>query len=1282
MAQNHQIAVSLLLQAAGFNQGLNQANQGLHGLQNQAHSTDRAMERLSRGMGNLKTAAGALGLGILAKQLYDIGHAAVTAREDIVSLQGSINAIISANHELRDSGGALITGIEKIKTMGQVTGQVFRQLQIDALKTSDTTKGLIEKFSAALSPGLGAGMNLDQIRQLTVSASVAMSTLKVEAGQARSEIRALLTGDELDNAQLAQSLGFKSKAQITELRNSGKLFDEVMSRMADFKAAGEIQARTLTGVGSSLEDLAQKYAEVAGTRANEKLTEGFGELLDKIQEADGSLTTFGEELMQLGRLSGEVLGDMSTSFLDLVGLVLEGGTKIGGVLLDAYMGIKAVAAEASQNVEEGKATARVSNLKARVREAEEYDAGWYNAQKMGMSHDDFIKRAGERPLDSSQERSYRNEIKSIEEITLPGMKGASTDEITETLQRILGNDPNWKPIGKNGPKIKAKTFGGNKDGTKKDPRIKGVMTRMGRDLDLNKAKEGGLNGEIAILREYQAELKKLGTAAEEVADLEHRLTIAGIELWKKKRDLAAESTAALLKLEEQYTGQAQELMEKRLDGDVKAFKAVNAEQQAALEARYDAGRITAEEYYAEQERLRQEDVEKERAAEVQKLTAHRANVKARLDTAKGRSGAAYDAVEVARLEGDLNQADLSLTQVNTEADQAIVGITQDSKTRLTNHFKETAANGLRMGLEAVMSGDLDGMQTAFRQSMIGALVGAFKDSKVSESIGKALSGGQASGPGADLITLSALGFADATWNRLTLGDRMMAGGKEADKIFKDAMDGGPDAIASKYKGIREQIEKARTVGDRVFGMDFNVQKGGLTPEEEERLKTAEGEERRLLEARKNDGMRSKWIARGQMTARGELALLDGALATEKNLERREELLDRYFQYQKQSAADAEQDWREQMKATEGRHKAMVQAMAGDLRRLKDERDKSLADRRQADNLGSIYGTQSAANAKVNDLRRKLAAARADIDDAAKVAGGANRVQDELFGKFGASGGRFPVNVRSKNGKQVQDPDTGKVIADGDGWQWGAEMGTFAEDMATFAKWAGMGNLEVTDSAGRALTPDALLAIMQQWTAAQEAKGDANTQSAAARKAEAELIKELDQVSAAIKVEARQAAGDLEVEADLLEGQVDPAKARAARLQEIDAKIKARRDYFVQAGLLGPSANPEDAAKIQGNLDRIAELMRQQVDADNQISEANPLPVKVVELPKVFALPSSYYFRDRDPARLSIGKLEINGSGLDEAALQRATQQAIVGASYDITNGVNRENVFRGSQLTV
>lgn len=109
-----------------------------------------------------------------------------------------------------------------------------------------------------------------------------------------------------------------------------------------------------------------------------------------------------------------------------------------------------------------------------------------------------------------------------------------------------------------------------------------------------------------------------------------------------------------------------------------------------------------------------------------------------------------------------------------------------------------------------------------------------------------------------------------------------------------------------------------------------------------------------------------------------------------------------------------------------------------------------------------------------------------------------------------------------------------------------------------------------------------------------------------------------------------------------------------------------------------------AGDRQAILDRLRDIrdfekqaLDQQKEDAAKFTDSNPLPVRVVELPPAFALPSSYYFRaaSSPSLRLEPGAIQINGSGLSDSQLAAAVQQALVNAGSDLTRVVNRQNAI-------
>ena len=112
-------------------------------------------------------------------------------------------------------------------------------LRRDALKTAATYEDLVRTFQVAVAPGLTAGLNVDEIRELTIDISQAASALQVPQNQLSEEIRSLLSGAiTARNTRIATALGI-SPADIKRVKELGTLADFLSERFAAFGVLGE-----------------------------------------------------------------------------------------------------------------------------------------------------------------------------------------------------------------------------------------------------------------------------------------------------------------------------------------------------------------------------------------------------------------------------------------------------------------------------------------------------------------------------------------------------------------------------------------------------------------------------------------------------------------------------------------------------------------------------------------------------------------------------------------------------------------------------------------------------------------------------------------------------------------------------------------------------------------------------------------------------------------------------------------------------------------------------------
>lgn len=203
-------------------------------------------------------------VGVLAA--FQIARAVVQGFRDLVTLG------ISFNDEVRQAEigiAGLITGLSDVRTaQGQsvdlaneyarAQGEARRQVALlrqDALRTTATFQQLLQTFQVAIAPGFAAGLNLDEIRKLSVSISQAATAIGLPQNQLAEEIRSLLSGTiQARTTRIATALQI-TNADIRRLKATGELFDFLETRFKALGLAAEQAARqTLDGIGTLIKD--------------------------------------------------------------------------------------------------------------------------------------------------------------------------------------------------------------------------------------------------------------------------------------------------------------------------------------------------------------------------------------------------------------------------------------------------------------------------------------------------------------------------------------------------------------------------------------------------------------------------------------------------------------------------------------------------------------------------------------------------------------------------------------------------------------------------------------------------------------------------------------------------------------------------------------------------------------------------------------------------------------------------------------------------------------------
>lgn len=174
------------------------------------------------------------GFGVAFKKAIDI-----KAEQESAKL--GIKALLASMYEFRDKSGKILTGNDKLKAAGDEAKKQLDAIRLAGLKTAATGQEIQEAFKVALGTGSIAGLDPDQINKVTLGLIQAGKALSIKGSDAlSSEIRAVLSGEQIDNSSIAKALQL-SGTQIKDLIEQGKLYDVLNEKL---KVYGDLADET------------------------------------------------------------------------------------------------------------------------------------------------------------------------------------------------------------------------------------------------------------------------------------------------------------------------------------------------------------------------------------------------------------------------------------------------------------------------------------------------------------------------------------------------------------------------------------------------------------------------------------------------------------------------------------------------------------------------------------------------------------------------------------------------------------------------------------------------------------------------------------------------------------------------------------------------------------------------------------------------------------------------------------------------------------------------------
>lgn len=310
----------------------------------------------------IKTNTAASQLSKTFKSYAGIGASLAAGATGIYSLYDKVGEVFGKAATFNQSMETNTIGMAGILTsMTQINGQqlewndamkmssvIIERLNNDALKTSATTEELVTTFRALLGPGLGAGMNIEQIQKFTTVGVNAVKSLGLEGRQLVQELRDLVQGGiQPASSTLATALGLKDK-DIKEAKNSAEgLYSFLMKRIAGFEQAALATPKTLAGlraqidegltrgIASGIQPVLNEYKRVLLDVKNELITlNSDGEyglnnkFADSIREASNHVVNLYRGLEKVGSYIGPGLNTAVNAFGDGLSFAADNVDKI------------------------------------------------------------------------------------------------------------------------------------------------------------------------------------------------------------------------------------------------------------------------------------------------------------------------------------------------------------------------------------------------------------------------------------------------------------------------------------------------------------------------------------------------------------------------------------------------------------------------------------------------------------------------------------------------------------------------------------------------------------------------------------------------------------------------------------------------------------------------------------------------------------------------------------------------------------------------------------------
>lgn len=255
----------------------------------------------------LKLAAGSAILGGFAA----IVREGINLNREWERFRFGLGTALALTSKVVDAQGNLVNGARAFRVFAADGEKLFKGIRTEANKTILTTEELTEVVTTNFANALRAGIPEKEIINLTSRIAQVAKSVGLQGGtpQLVQEVRAILQGDTLRGATVAQILGLTPKG-IKDAKESGTLLKLLNDRLAGAKPLVDAFGKSSEAAFTTLQAKAQDFLRFS-------LEDVFKRLTGRVLNFNEALSD--DKIKQFASTTGKVLSDLFRpieSFLD------------------------------------------------------------------------------------------------------------------------------------------------------------------------------------------------------------------------------------------------------------------------------------------------------------------------------------------------------------------------------------------------------------------------------------------------------------------------------------------------------------------------------------------------------------------------------------------------------------------------------------------------------------------------------------------------------------------------------------------------------------------------------------------------------------------------------------------------------------------------------------------------------------------------------------------------------------------------------------------------------